>query len=51
MISTQALLCLSSWSLMGLVHDDDVVKISMLDEVSGQIELDKLTAQLKDAQE
>ncbi|GLB43472.1 putative protein dimerization activity [Lyophyllum shimeji] len=46
-LSTRALLCLGSWSLMGLVRDEDVTAVGALDEVDGQIELDKLAQRLK----
>jgi hypothetical protein len=38
--SAQALLCLGSWSLKGLVMDEDVTAVGLLDEVEGRIELD-----------
>ena len=41
-VSTRALLCLGSWSLRGLVRDEDVKAVALLDEIQGQIELDKL---------
>jgi len=37
--STRALLCLGSWSILGLVHDEDVMAVSRLDEVQGTIEV------------
>jgi hAT family C-terminal dimerisation region len=40
--STRALLCLGSWSLIGLVRDDDVKAVASLDEIQGRIELEKL---------
>ena len=40
--STQALLCLGSWSLMGLVRNEDVKAIALLDKIQGKIELEKL---------
>ena len=40
--STWALLCLGSWSLMGLVRNEDVKAIALLDEIQGKIELEKL---------
>ncbi|KAF8235489.1 hypothetical protein L208DRAFT_1256621, partial [Tricholoma matsutake] len=40
--STCALLCLGSWSLMGLVRDEDVEAIARLDDMDVQIELNKL---------
>ena len=45
--STHALLCLGSWSLMGLVRDDDVNAVAMMDEVEGLVELDRLADVLK----
>ncbi|KXN92375.1 hypothetical protein AN958_08094 [Leucoagaricus sp. SymC.cos] len=44
--STQALLCLESWSLAGLVKDKDVEVVAILDEVSSQMELDRLANML-----
>lgn len=40
--STRALLCLGSWSLAGLVKDEDVEAVARLDEVDARIELNKL---------
>jgi hypothetical protein len=40
--STRALLCLGSWSLVGLVRDEDVQAVAKLDEVDVQMELDRL---------
>lgn len=40
--STWALLCLGSWSLLGLVKDEDVKAVADMDEVEGQIELERL---------
>ena len=40
--STQALLCLRSWSLMGLVQDKNVEAVAKLDEVDAQLELNRL---------
>jgi hypothetical protein len=40
--STCALLCLGSWSLRGLVKDEDVEAVARLDEVDIQMELNKL---------
>ncbi|KAG6904948.1 hypothetical protein DXG01_006070 [Tephrocybe rancida] len=42
--TTCALLCLGSWSLMGLVEKEDFVHTEELDEISGFIELQKLSA-------
>jgi hypothetical protein len=40
--STHALLCLGSWSLLGLVRDEDIEAVARLDEVDAQMELNKL---------
>ena len=40
--TTRALLCLGSWSLAGLVKDDDVKAVAVLDDVEVELELDKL---------
>ena len=40
--TTQALLCLGSWSLAGLVKDDDVKAVAVLNNVELELELDKL---------
>ncbi|KAF8230615.1 hypothetical protein L208DRAFT_1281038, partial [Tricholoma matsutake] len=45
--STCALLCLGSWSVMGLVRDDDINAVAIMNEVEGQIELDGLADVLK----
>ena len=37
---TQALLCLGSWSLLGLVKDTDVLAVAVLDDVEGDEELE-----------
>jgi hypothetical protein len=34
--TTRALLCLGSWSLLGLVHDNDIRAVTVLPEVNGQ---------------
>ena len=39
---TQALLCLGSWSCLGLVWDEDLEAIANMNEVEGQLELNKL---------
>jgi hypothetical protein len=44
---THALLCLGSWSLLGLVRDKDVEAVARLDEVDVQVELNKLGDILK----
>lgn len=36
--STRALLCLGSWSLLGYVKDEDVLKVVTMDEVEGDEE-------------
>lgn len=36
------LLCLGSWSLAGLVKDDDVKAVAVLNDVDVELELDKL---------
>jgi hypothetical protein len=36
--STWALICLGSWSLLGLVKDSDVLAVGTLDEVEGDEE-------------
>ena len=36
--TTQAVLCLGAWSLMGMVKDKDVMKIAVLDDVEGEEE-------------
>ena len=40
--STHALFCLGSWSLLGLVRDEDVKAVARLDKVDAQIELNRL---------
>lgn len=45
--STRALLCLGSWSLMGLVKDEDVTAVAGMDEVEGRIELERLGEMLE----
>jgi hypothetical protein len=42
-----ALLCLDSWSLLGLVRDEDVEAIAWLDDIDAQVELNKLGDVLK----
>ena len=46
-LSTCALLCLESWSLLDLVQNEDVRAMMKLDEVEGQIELKKLGEHLR----
>ena len=36
--STQALICLGSWSKLGLVKDNDVMSVTVLAEVEGDEE-------------
>ena len=36
--STRALLCLGTWSLLGLVKDNDVLAVTVLDDVEGSEE-------------
>lgn len=43
---THALLCVSSWSLAGLVLNEDVKVVASLDEVQGKLELDTPAALL-----
>jgi len=33
--STRALLCLGSWSLIGLIKDSDVTSVAMMEDVDG----------------
>lgn len=40
--STQALLCLGSWSLMGMVRDEDVKAVASIDEIEGRMKLEQL---------
>jgi hypothetical protein len=40
--STRALLCLGSWSLLGLVRDEDVEVVARMDDVDAQVELNRL---------
>ena len=44
--TTQVLLCLGSWSLAGLVRDEDVKAVAVLDEVEVELELEKLAKAL-----
>jgi hypothetical protein len=41
------LLCLGSWSPLGLVRDEDVEAVARLDEVDAHMELNKLGGILK----
>ncbi|KAF8219717.1 hypothetical protein L208DRAFT_1338327, partial [Tricholoma matsutake] len=45
--STCTILCLGSWSKLGLVWDEDVEAVARLDEVDAQVELNKLGDMLK----
>jgi hypothetical protein len=36
--TTRALLCLGSWSLLGMVRDEDVLKVVVLDDEEGEEE-------------
>ena len=38
--STQALLCLGSWSLQDLVEDSDILAITALEEVEGHKDIE-----------
>lgn len=40
--STHDLLCVGSWSLAGLVLDEDMEAMAMLNEIEGKLELDRL---------
>ena len=40
--STWALLCLGSWSLLGLVQDEDVETVSQMNDIDAQAELNRL---------
>ena len=46
-LSTRSLLCLGSWSLLDLVRTEDVKAVMKLNEVEGQIELQKLREHLR----
>jgi hypothetical protein len=45
--STRALLCLGSWSLKGLVQDEDVEAVARLDDVQAELELQRLSEHLE----
>ena len=45
--STHALICLGSWSHLGLVRDEDLEAVVNLNEVEGVMELNKLSAILR----
>jgi hypothetical protein len=36
----RALLCLGSWSLLGMVRDEDVLKVTLLQDVEGEEEVE-----------
>jgi len=40
--STRALLCLGSWSLLGLVRDEDVEAVSEMNDIDAEAELNRL---------
>ena len=40
--STQALLCLGSWSLLDLVRDEDVEAVSEMNDIDAKAELNRL---------
>jgi len=40
--STRALLCLGSWSLLGLVWDEDVEAVSEMNDIDAKAELNRL---------
>ena len=40
--STRALLCLGSWSLLGLVRDEDIETVSQMNDIDAQAELNRL---------
>lgn len=35
-----ALLCLESWSLLGMVRDEDVLQVALLNDAEGEEELE-----------
>jgi hypothetical protein len=45
--STRALLCLGSWSLQGLILDQDLDEVGKLDEIDGKIELESVAKVLQ----
>ena len=47
--STHALLCLGSWSHLGLVRDEGLEAVANLNEVEGQMESNKLSVILREA--
>jgi hypothetical protein len=38
--TTRALLCLGSWSLLGLVKDKDVLNVALMPDVEGEEEIE-----------
>ena len=38
--TTRALLCLGSWSLLGMVKDKDMLKVALLNDVEGDEEVE-----------
>jgi len=36
--TTHTILCLESWSLLGLVKDEDVMKVAVMKDVEGDVE-------------
>jgi len=40
---TQALLCLSSWSLLGLLRDEDLAEVSKFNDIDSKIELEHVS--------
>jgi hypothetical protein len=45
--STRALLCLGSWSSLGLIRDEDLEGVGKLDEIDGRIELERVSKVLQ----
>ena len=42
--STRALMCVGVWSLLGYVHDNDIKKVTALEELIGEERMDELSA-------
>jgi len=42
--STCALMCVGVWSLLGYVHDNDIKKVTALEELIGEERMDELSA-------
>jgi len=42
--STCALMCVGVWSLLGYVHDNDIKKVTALEELTGEEWMDELSA-------